>query len=358
MKYNTCVKILIYNRTQFGYHIDTYKYVEELGDEIQFVYACIDQGRPKIDSSKAQIAYVTSNKVSKVKRIWHLFAFLIKERRNFDAFFAVYHPGISIISPLLRSRMILDIRSRNVSEFWLTFRIQNWILKLEAKTARHVTVVSKELAASLGLDEFTIIPVGVDNVSPTALESKNEIPPLILTYLGSFEQRNIPLLVQGFSFACRKSSHQLKLFLAGTGPEEELDKIHRSIQEACCPKSIELTGYLNRGNIDLLLRRTHVGIVHIPADGRYDGQPSTKLFEYWSYGIPVIGSRYDYNEKYIDSNSGFLYEFDSQDLCKVILEMLESYHAFHAADIALKSKSHLWSAIVRNNLLPLLNKVG
>jgi glycosyltransferase involved in cell wall biosynthesis len=115
---------------------------------------------------------------------------------------------------------------------------------------------------------------------------------------------------------------------------------------------------LNRGNIDLLLRRTHVGIVHIPADGRYDGQPSTKLFEYWSYGIPVIGSRYDYNEKYIDSSSGFLYEFDSQDLCKVILEMLESYHAFHAADIALKSKSHLWSAIVRNNLLPLLNKVG
>jgi len=96
----------------------------------------------------------------------------------------------------------------------------------------------------------------------------------------------------------------------------------------------------------------------VPNVARYKFQPSTKLFEYWSWGLPIIGSSYFMNEKYFEEGLGILYP-DSEAGIEFALDQILNGLSLRSRDeIVLHSRQFSWANIVENILEPLLQKVA
>lgn len=353
------MRILIHSRAQFGYHIDTLKYAQMLRDTENVTYVCLDKNLSRVDVENVQVEYIESSYNLPFIRFIKLLHRTFKLSKKSDLVLLVYHPGVSLLRYLIKSKMILDIRSRVVSGGKWRRSFSNTLMRIESKFFENVSVVSEALGESLGLKRFHVVSVGCDlngNVN-TRESQRNIVSKCEFVYVGTFEDRRLDLLVQGFTSATKATDIDLKLHLIGTASAETLIDLRQMVESLGARDYIFFHGY----QIDIakykLLYDSDCGIVHVPNDGRYDGQPSTKLFEYWASGIPVIASNYDVNCQLVSKQLGILYEFNSNSITNAILKFVEMRNVFNAEVILNEAKKNAWSNIVDNQLYPFLIEV-
>ena len=124
--------ILFVNKEQFGYHIDTYKYIQYLGEDYLFTYICWDEGKEMIYKKNVKCVYLKKTGI-KLFRYFYLIYLVNSEiqKGKYNLIFLVYFSGCSFLRILnLGKRFNLDIRTIAVTKnFYLNY-IYDILLKI------------------------------------------------------------------------------------------------------------------------------------------------------------------------------------------------------------------------------------
>jgi hypothetical protein len=125
-------KVLILSSQQFGYLTDTLKYCQHASVDFDITYIGWDYNKPKIMAPGINVQYVDRNSNLIIRNLKLLQAFHREIRKGYDAVFANYTRGISIVRLLnLNSKFILDVRTLCVSPIRSRRFFYNFFLKSE-----------------------------------------------------------------------------------------------------------------------------------------------------------------------------------------------------------------------------------
>ena len=162
----TLKKILIINPIQFGYHIDSYKYMRLLSRKCDITYICWDYEYSRINGVSANIKYVKRNK-NKIIRIIKLYwRFYSEIKRKYDIVFLTCGRGyfvFRLLSP--NQRFVYDIRPGSISRNNFKRRLKNFLIKLDTLFFDNITIISECLKNkfNIRIRKAYILPLGGDS---------------------------------------------------------------------------------------------------------------------------------------------------------------------------------------------------
>lgn len=345
-------KILIVNNyEQFGYHIDTFKYAEHLHDKIAFTFFSWDYGLEKRSIKNVKVEY-RKYKPLFFSKLFTVFKFLFNARKDHDLFFLRYFPLVSAVLLFLpNDSTILDIRTTHTSKKILRREFYNFLLKLEAKLFKRITVISEGVAKKLSLSQksYSVLPLGADVISNT----KKEFNEMHLLYVGTFNNRRIYETVEGFAkfYHEYKNVTNMSYTIIGDGKAEEKDKILRSIEQNNLKEIVKYKGYVNHDKLKKYFDSCNIGVSYIPINEIYNYQPPTKTYEYLLSGMAVIGTRTFENMKIIKHGMGSLITDDKDSFYLGLKEIFSVKESINSQLIREKNKQYLWKSIVCNSFL-------
>jgi len=348
-------RLLIINRAQFGYHIDTFKYCKFLNDRFHITYLCFDYGLPKIYNDNIDIIYISrhGNIVFRWMRL--IISIFYMKRKNFDILFFVYFVGVSFSRFFYpNNSLILDIRTGSVSSNMLLNSIKNFLIKIECLFFQNISIVSKNLAKSIGLKNFYELPLGGEVFSFNPKDFSN----IKLLYVGTLENRNIIECVKGFhQFISKNPECDINFTIIGDGPNNERSELIKFIDDNAINKYVHVLGYIPNEKLHKYFQISNVGISFIPTTKYYQNQPPTKTFEYLLSGLPVIATKTKENLRWLKEEHGFFIE-DNADSFKLALDQLyNDLDRFNGIDIRNEYLNCTWKNIVNIQLIPLLEKL-
>jgi len=217
-------------------------------------------------------------------------------------------------------------------------------------------VVSFGLAKLMRKPHAKVIPLGTYSnqqidIRDNSLGADGEY----LLYVGTLEGRNFHQIIEGlsiFNLSHPERNFTLKIVTGTTG--ETLSEIERLIRSLGQSEKVIIYSWKNREQLKEFFRGASAGIVHVPSDAKYIGQPSTKLFEYLSFGLPIISTVYSETAEISTMPLGVFYE----PSCKGFVQALEQFsfqkYRFELS-LARKIVEELeWEKIVWNHLEPTL----
>lgn len=346
--------ILIVNKEQYGYHIDTYKYCVYLSGKFNITYICWDENRDRITTDGIRCIYL-----KKEGNILNRFSILIRSMKkeiknnNYDIIFILYFFGCSILRLLnFNSVFNLDIRTIAVTEKKTKNFLFDKLLKLETLFFKNISVISEETGKQLRINDFIVLPLGGERLVKSEILFKN----LNLIYVGTLSNRNIMDLIMGFqayvqNFPLGKKS---TLTVIGDGYNNELDIINQFIKNNCLEDFIFTTGYIQNDKLGFYLEKASCGISFVPITPYYQNQPPTKTYEYLLSGLPVLATNTHANAKIIQSSNGVLIQDDIESVAKGIFEISEKLSSYNSKQIQKEMEGSLWKNIVNDILYPYL----
>jgi len=116
-----------------------------------------------------------------------------------------------------------------------------------------------------------------------------------------------------------------KLLLIGGKSKKEIQSIEKLIVSMSLSEKVIVTGWLEKEKIYKLLQETLIGIVPLqPTFFNKNLTSPLKIFDYYSCGIPVLGSDLSTTRELIQENqTGFFFEPGNQnDLKKKLIAIL------------------------------------
>jgi len=351
-------RLLIINRTQFGYHTDTYYYCKYLKNDFQITYLCWNQNFPIVDESGINVIYI-----KRARNVFsNYFIFLsnvIKRLKEFstkvDVVFLKYFQFCFVIKVIKKQKnIILDIRTGPVKKFLLHRIIRFLLLKFELIFFDKISIISESLAKKLNIINKNpyIIPLGANSLT-NKIANFDKIK---LIYVGTFKNRNIHETVQGLAkylntLDCNKTV--VSYYLIGTGPEKDIKKIKLSIEHNNLKEIVKLTGYVSHDKLGYYLENSNVGVSYIPMTSYFDYQPPTKTFEYLLSGMPVLATKTFENQKVINENNGVLIFDNADSFYNGLVEI--SKKIFNSNEIKVRSQNFSWDFIIKEKLFPILD---
>lgn len=347
--------ILFVNKEQFGYHIDTYKYIQYLNDDYNCTYICWDEGKEKIFLKNVNCIYLVKGNF-KLFRFFHLISSINSEIRNgnYSLIFLVYFFGCSFLRILnLGKRINLDIRTIAVSNnIYLNF-LYDFLLKVECALFKFRSVVSKETGSNLMRINFHVIPLGGECFSQKdKFENK-----MNLIYVGTLNNRNILDFLEGFHnfyLEIREIDKimPINLIIIGSGDGNEFSKLKDYIAFNRLEDVVTAPGYIQNSQLNFYFEIANVGVSYIPLTSYYQNQPPTKTYEYLLSGFPVIATATKANAQIIDKDNGFLIQDNSEAVKIALHKMYTNLSTYNPLFIKENSKSYLWKNIVDTNVKP------
>jgi glycosyltransferase involved in cell wall biosynthesis len=146
-------------------------------------------------------------------------------------------------------------------------------------------------------------------VARTGLHEINNInnEKTYLTYIGSLDKhKGLLQLLQALNLSKTKP----RLLIVGGKSSSEIIEIEKQIENNYNPELVEVTGWIDRNNLANYLKQTAIGI--IPLTGTFFNKYLTsplKLFDYYSYCIPVIATDLPTTrELIIEGKTGLFFE--------------------------------------------------
>jgi glycosyltransferase involved in cell wall biosynthesis len=349
-------KLLIINRSQFGYHVDTFKYCKYLNDTFKIYYLCFDFGLPRIEMDNVELIYVPRNG-NLINRFFRFFSFVFKFRKlGFNFIFIVYFLGCSFLKIFFfKTPTILDIRTGADSSNLILNGIKNHVLKIESYNFKNVSIVSSSLGSQLGIKNFHELPLGGEIFS-CQLKKFNKIH---LLYVGTLENRNIIECVKGFHyFIVNNPSIDVLFTVIGDGPNNELLDIRQYIKSNNLDDKIYTLGYVPNERLYEFFENANVGVSFIPMTSYYHNQPPTKTFEYLLSGLPVIATKTKENLRWMKPDHGVFITDNAISFESGLNVLVKSLPKFENLDIRKEYIPCTWDNIVKENLLPFLMKVN
>jgi glycosyltransferase involved in cell wall biosynthesis len=350
-------KILIINKDQFGYHVDTYMYSLYLRESHQVTYMCLDQEKVKIDQEGINVIYCDLKFESRLlKRLF----FIIETRKRMlenEYILIKYFFGSSLLLYGFRDfKILLDIRTRSVRESRHLRIIENSLLFIESRFFRNLSVVSSTLGRLIRRSDARVIPLGTysKNVVRKRIPPSRSTHPYLL-YVGTIEQRDFDVVVKGYYIFKRRnptSSLEIKIVTGTTGLA--LTKIRELITSLQLSEMITLSSWKDRDELIDFFENASGGIVQVPNSKRYRGQPSTKLFEYLSFNLPLICSIYTETLELSSKPLGVFYEPSAENFAVALEKFLLGEFTFDTKVAEQVISGVGWVNIVSNHLAPYL----
>jgi glycosyltransferase involved in cell wall biosynthesis len=351
-------KLLIINQKQFGYHIDTYQYCYYLHRNFQISYICWDYERPKFQSDKIRIIYISRRGNLFIRNFRYINALIQEINQQYHIHFIKYFKGCSLLRlKFINKKFILDIRTGSVEKNKLLKFFFNTILWFETLFFKHITIVSKELKQQLGIKKSThLLPLGADIIS----QKNKDFSSFRLLYVGTFNNRNIEQTILGFEqfYKEYKKKISLSYTIIGSGDGNEENSLRKLINKKELQSVVQCLGYIKYDNLRVFFDNCNVGIAYIPITSIYQYQPPTKVFEYIFSGLFVIATKTFANQQTINQTNGILIEDDSQSFYQALKAIYSRRHIFHSDKIrASISQQYLWHSIVKDNLKVYLDMI-
>ncbi|MFO7810720.1 MAG: glycosyltransferase [Candidatus Delongbacteria bacterium] len=133
-----------------------------------------------------------------------------------------------------------------------------------------------------------------------------------ITYVGSLDPlKGIETLIKALQYSKAKP----ELLIIGGKNNAEIEKIKKFADDSGMKSKVNITGWINKHELDKYLKKTLIGILPTKDTffNRYLTSP-LKLFDYYSYGIPVIASGLPANMELIEENrTGLFFEAENPE---------------------------------------------
>jgi glycosyltransferase involved in cell wall biosynthesis len=349
-------RLLILNRTQFGYHPATYSCCRWAHADFQITYHGFDLGKPKLDPNGVAVHYVPRRGGLVRRYVRFLGSCLAECGRDYDVIFVRYFPGcllLRLCHP--RRRFVLDIRTGSIAPNPLTRWAQDLLLRLESRGFRHVTIISASLARKLGLAQVHLLPPGAE---PVATPPK-DFSVLHLLYVGTFHGRRLEDTLTAFHQFYREYGHAVAMTydIIGDGSNGARGRLRMWAQNHGLADVVSLPGFLPHGELTRYYEKCNVGVSYIPINSIYDCQPPTKTFEYLLAGLPVIATNTSENAAVITEHNGLLIADTPAAFCEALRQLVTLRDGYSSDRIRRDALKYSWETIVRSHLVPFLNSL-
>ncbi|MFY0631399.1 MAG: glycosyltransferase [Flavobacteriaceae bacterium] len=350
-------KLLIINKAQFGYHIDTYYYCKFLSKDFDITYVCFDEKKEKITNKDINVVYCSYD-YKYFMRVFSFFKLIIKSYFNFkpNVVFIKYFLG-SVFTLLFirRSKVILDIRTGNVSGSLKKRIRKDKILKIEASFFKNITVISKGLKERLKLKYNTcIIPLGAIQISSREKDYKS----MKLLYVGTFENRKIEVTVKAVAKFVKEIDENISYQIVGFGSDKETQLIKQTIEQNQLADKVSLEGRIPVNQLKKYFDSNNIGIAYIPITDYYANQPPTKIFEYAMSGLINVATKTTINKTLINENNGVLCDDNIDALFEALKKVNNKLPSYKYNEITDSLKDYQWQNIIINQLNPLLKSIA
>lgn len=352
----TMRKLLIINRAQFGYHIDTFYYCVYLKDSFHVTYLCFDEGRDKIETDGVDVHYVSR----KGNLFLRFFKYLLAcgttiMNGRFSLIFIKYFQGCSLLRYAgVRKNMIVDVRSASVKPNRLTRFIYDLTLKIEVRKFENITIISRSLCSRLGLTKINpfILPLGANVLST----NRKKFHELNLLYVGTLYNRKLEETIFGLKLFLEKVKDvQIRYTIIGTGLRDEIENLNKIIIEEKLENIVTLAGYVQQRDLGEYFDNHNIGISFIPMTDYYHCQPPTKTFEYILAGLPVLATRTSEHEVIVDSCNGVLIQDNRDSFCAGLVHFYQNRSSFSSEQVRNSLSGYTWENIVKVRLIEYLN---
>lgn len=349
-------ELAIVNIYQLGYHTDTYNYCIYLRNDFKITYISFHQGFENIVIEGIDTVYIPQR-----KGFWNLikgYLLFAKHLRHYnpDITFLFYARFISIVKVFgPRCHYIFDIRTGFLKDKTLVRRIWNLLLWSESLFFKSITIISEGLRKQLNIPSVkcNLLPLGGNVINGT-----KEFSNLNLIYIGTFDQREIHVTIEGVALFIKKYPDVLLHYdIVGYGTDIIEQQIKTAISSLSLDQEITFHGRVPYDKIDIFLKNANIGIVYIPLKPYYDNQPSTKLFEFLFAGMPVIATNTSSNRSIISDLNGILINDNSYGFSNGLEQVYKRCRIYNSKSIRESVSEFSWEEIVKIYLKPLLYRL-
>ena len=331
------MKILIVNKQQFGYHIDSYyycKYLPNLGDEVDYI--CFDYKLKRIDSFKTKVHYVqrTKSKVANLFRFLSTVHQYAKDNR-YDVVFFQYFMLSSLMKILLpKCTFNFDIRTMDVTGNKRRAFLFNTMMQLELYRYENISIISESLAARLKWRPYhkkylLPLPIEIEGVS----DIERDFTELNLIYVGTFEDRLIHESVEGFAiFKTANPEIKASYTIIGFCTDREVEMIKEVITKYHCEDYIHYIGRVPHNELHTYFDKANIGVAYAPIK-IHNCQPLTKTYEYLLSGMAAIVTSTFENKKIVLPQCGVLCNDNPQSFADSLMQLYQNRDKYNSASI-------------------------
>lgn len=204
----------------------------------------------------------------------------------------------------------------------------------------HQAPIAKLYQAKLPSQKFCIAHSGLNKI----IENKNPWENNYVAYIGTLDKRKrLGDIIEALSSIKDES---IKFLIIGQRKNEKLDDFMEKAKELGMENRVEVTGWLSHKELEETLKKVKIGVV--PLEDNFFNRHLTspmKIFNYFSAGIPVIGSNLDSVKDIVSDETGLFYESGDintlvEHLKKLILD-LEFYKKANGK-VTEKASELLW----------------
>lgn len=196
---------------------------------------------------------------------------------------------------------------------------QNWFLPKIDGILTHLKTMEQLYKSVIPEQNYLLARTGINKVYKYENKKEN-----IIAYIGSLERRKkISDIFEALQYI---KEIDIKLIIIGGKNKKEIEYYSNKAKDMGIYKKIEITGWVKRKKIDEILQNVKLGIV--PLEENFFNKRLTspmKVFNYFSHGIPVIGTKFPTLEEIINDKRGMLYEANnSKDLAQKIIYLINN----------------------------------
>jgi hypothetical protein len=349
-------KLLIVNKAQFGYHIDTYYYCKFLSNEYDITYFCFDEKKEKMVLDNVNVIYCPFNYKYFIRALvfFYLLANKYYHLKPNIVLIKYFTGSVFSLSFMKRSKIILDIRTGCVSSGLEKRKRKDKILKFETSFFKNITVISEGLKKHLNLKESAkVISLGSIQISP---KEKN-YESIKLLYVGTFENRKIEVTIESVAKFVKEISSNISYQIVGFGSNQDIELIKQTIKDNNLQSIVKFEGRVSVDSLQKYFDDNNTGVAYIPITDYYAHQPSTKMFEYAMSGLVNIATNTTINKTFITENNGILCDDNVDDFFNALKKVNNNLSSYNYHKIVNSLEDYHWENIIGNQLNPLLKKI-
>jgi len=350
-------RLLVVDRTQYGYQTGSYKYVQYLKDKYDITYICFDQNKSHYEEEGVEIIYI-SRSSSFWKRIYTFISHVLDiiKRDSHDIILIRYFFLSSLIPFLSKKRSVLNIRTGSVGFNPFKNLLLDKIMLFESRFFDRVLVISASLAKKLSFNSYKvdILPLGSDILS---FKSK-DYSKLHLFYMGSLALRGIDQTIEGiYIFLQKNRDIEIKYDIIGRGGAVDVASIESAIKRFKLEEYVFFHGEKRHSELGDYFDSSTVGVSYIPMTSYFDCQPPTKTFEYLGAGMVCLATRTAENIAVINEKNGQLCDDNPESFADALKEIYLKRDGYRTSAIQASLKEYQWRDIVNDRLYPALEMV-
>ncbi len=168
-------------------------------------------------------------------------------------------------------------------------------------------------------------------------------------YCGTLTESKGILLMLDALIHCKKQGSELKfVFVGGFGSTALEETVKTKIETNDLSENLFFTGKIPIEKINQYYKKSKIALCLFPKNRTNQLILPIKLFEYMSFGLPIVGSDFGHIQKIISSDKvGIAVNpHDPEKVSEAILELLsdEKYKKYAAHSVNLVNEKYLWKS--------------